>query len=430
MADGTALNSVLDDAQAVNADTSPGANAQVDAAVFTCPNVALNFGIFFDGTYNNAANVTSFNNGSAAETGGSYDNYITNVARLSELYFSQKNDVPNSCGQTDEAYRSVYVDGIGTSAGQSDDGQAAATGFGRYGLEKAIKDAASKLRDSINEFGGPDFIRSIKIDIFGFSRGAATARVFANVIAQSELANAEVRFLGLYDSVGSFGIPGDDTEYSIGGDIANFICEVNFGLSPICLLVPDQEIADLDVRANTAESVYHIVAADEFRAFFPSSSVEPGHGVEVVMPGNHGDIGGSTPTAPFIEYTMNPPRFLRDRGYWDAGQREDIAPTNNIDRLMRNWDYNYSRTIAPGLWVVGFTAMLARAQKAGAPLRDNPVSIPPDLQAMTAIMIGGSSLPEGARRPIRTKYVRMSHGGIGPNMLDINGARESYPNQP
>ena len=430
MADGSDLNSVLDDAQAVNADTSPTANTHADAAISTCPNVALNFGVFFDGTYNNAANVAAFNSGTTTQTGGSYDNFITNVARLRALYFGEDEDTLNSCGNTDVAYRSDYVPGIGTSSGQGDDGIAAATGFGKYGLEKAIEQATDALRGAIVEFGGPDSIRSIKIDIFGFSRGAATARVFANIIAQGELANAEVRFLGLFDTVGSFGTPGDDTEYGVGGDLANFVCEVNLGLSPVCLLVPDQEVADLDVRANTAEHVYHIVADDEFRAFFPASSVKPGHGVEVVMPGNHGDIGGSTPTAQFVEDTMNPPRFLRDRGYWDNAYREDIAPTNNIDRLMRNWDHNYRRTIEPGIWMVGYTAMLARAQQAGAPLRSNPVAVPRDLQTMTNIMVGGGSLPESARRPIRTKYVRMSHGGIGPNMLDINSVRESYPNQP
>lgn len=430
MADGSAPNPVLDNAQAVNADTSAGANAQVDATASTCPDVALNFGVFFDGTYNNRTNVAAFNDGTTTETGGSYDNNITNVARLSELYFTKNNDVPNSCGQTDEAYRSVYVDGIGTSANQPDDAAAGATGFGQFGLEKTIKDATAGLRRAIGEFGGVSSIRSIKIDIFGFSRGAATARVFANVIAQGELANAEVRFLGLYDTVGSFGTPGDDTEHTIGGDLANFVCEVNLGLSPICLLVPDEEAADLDVRANTAQHVYHIVADDEFRAFFPSSSVKPGHGTEVVMPGNHGDIGGSTPLVSHPESTMNPPRFMRERGYWDNATREDIAPTNNVDRLMRNWDHNYTRTIEPGLWMVGYTAMLARAQQAGAPLRNNPVDIPLDLQSITATLIAGGRLGEAQLRPIRTKYVRMSHGGLGPNMLDINRRRESYPNRP
>jgi len=430
MADGSFPNSVLDDAQAVNADTSPSANAQVDATVSTCPDVALNFGVFFDGTYNNSTNVAAFNSGTTTQTGGSYDNYITNIARLRELYFNKKQDLPSCCGCTDEAYRSAYVPGIGSSPGKPDSVEAATTGFGRFGLENAIQIATSELEKAINNLGGPDAIRSIKLDIFGFSRGAATARVFANIIAQGELANAEVRFLGLYDTVGSFGIPGDDSEYTVGEDLANHVCEVNFGLSPMCLLVPKQETADLDVRANTATNVYHIVADDEFRAFFPLSSVKPGHGVEVVMPGSHGDVGGSSPPAQYIEETMNPPRFLLERGYWDNSYREDIAPTNNVDRLMRNWDYNYRRTIEPGIWTVGYTAMLARAQQAGAPLRSNSVPIPPELQVMTQLMIEGRSLPENERRLIRTKYIRMSHGGAGPNMLDIDSAREVYPNQP
>lgn len=430
MADGSFSSSVLDDAQAVNADESPSANAQVDAAVSTCPDVALNFGVFFDGTYNNAANVAAFNSGTTSHTGGSYDNYITNIVRLSELYYTKDQDVPNSCGRTDEAYRFVYVPGIGSSPGQPDDAEAAATGFGRFGLENALQIATTALERTINNFGGPASIRSIKLDVFGFSRGAATARVFANIIAQGELANAEVRFLGLYDTVGSFGVPGDDTEYNTGEDLANLICEVNLGLSPMCLLVPKQETADLDVRASTATNVFHIVGDDEFRAFFPLSSVKPGHGVEVVMPGCHGDVGGSSPPAEYFEETMNPPRFLLERGYWDNGVRLDIAPTNNVDRLMRNWDYKYRRTIEPGIWIAGYTAMLKRAQSAGVPLHSNAVTIPDDLKDLTALMIDGKSLPESERRIIRTNFVRMSHAGVGPNMLDVNGAREIYPNQP
>ncbi|WP_065321333.1 phospholipase effector Tle1 domain-containing protein [Tritonibacter mobilis] len=430
MADGNNFTALLNDAQAVNADESPSANAQVDAAVSTCPDVALNFGVFFDGTYNNAANVAAFNSGTTSQTGGSYDNYITNVARLSQQYYTFDDDVPNDCGQPGEAYRSTYVPGIGSSNGKPDDAAAGATGFGKYGLENAIEKATQDLREAIDDFGGPASIRSIKLDIFGFSRGAATARVFANIIAQGELANAEVRFLGLYDTVGSFGLPGDDTEYNTGEDIANFLCEVNLGLSPMCLLVPKQETADLDVRASTATNVFHIVGDDEFRAFFPLSSVKPGHGVEVVMPGCHGDVGGSSPPAEYFEETMNPPRFLLERGYWDNGVRLDIAPTNNVDRLMRNWDYKYRRTIEPGIWIAGYTAMLKRAQSAGVPLHSNAVTIPDDLKDLTALMIDGKSLPESERRIIRTNFVRMSHAGVGPNMLDVNGAREIYPNQP
>lgn len=39
MADGSYPNSVLDDAHAIDADTSRVANAQVDAAVSACPDI-------------------------------------------------------------------------------------------------------------------------------------------------------------------------------------------------------------------------------------------------------------------------------------------------------------------------------------------------------------------------------------------------------
>lgn len=433
MADGTPPNPALDDAQAVNSDTSPGAAAQADATVATCPDVALNYGVFFDGTYNNATNVDSFRNGTTSETGGSYDNYHTNVYRLSRTYFGRANNVPAACGTVDEAFGMTYIDGIGSSAGQPDDLLAAGTGYGDFGVNQALQKAVNNLRAFILQYGGNDAVRSIKLDVFGFSRGAATARIFANLIAGGEVPNAEVRFLGLYDTVGSFGIPGNSLEMSPQDEALYYACYVPYvrlRLLRQCMAVPTSDTVDMDVHANTAQHVYHMVADDEFRAFFPSSSVTPGHGTEVVMPGNHGDVGGSTPPAQFFEETMNPPRFLRDRGYWDTAYRVDIPPSNNVDRLLRNWDYNYRRLIEPGIWMVGYTAMLARAQQAGAPMHNNPVALPPDLQGLTATLIAGGRLGEAQLRPIRTKYVRMSHGSLGPDMLDINQVRESYPNRP
>jgi uncharacterized protein (DUF2235 family) len=108
------------------------------------------------------------------------------------------------------------------------------------------------------------------IDIIGFSRGAALALHFANQINEERFA-AEVRFLGLWDLVSSFGPPEQDL--------------------PIAwqLTLPD------NVRR-----CYHAMALDERREQFSVTRIrssrdgksEAGRLQEVWFRGAHGDVGG------------------------------------------------------------------------------------------------------------------------------------------
>jgi len=132
------------------------------------------------------------------------------------------------------------------------------------------------------------------IDIIGFSRGAALAREFANMIYErgvvesthpSENSNTsrwydrivgkgdaavcppKIRFVGLFDTVGSFGIPGNDINIGI-----------RMGLPP------------------NVEHAAQAVARDERRAEFPLTPLNvPSAGQvfsEQVFAGDHSDIGG------------------------------------------------------------------------------------------------------------------------------------------
>jgi len=108
------------------------------------------------------------------------------------------------------------------------------------------------------------------IDIIGFSRGAALALHFANQV-QEDKPGAEVRFLGLWDTVASFGLPGNDL--NIGWD----------------LTLPD------NVR-----HCFHAMAIDERRGNFPLTRGTPPKGgrpikdrlQEVWFRGVHSDVGG------------------------------------------------------------------------------------------------------------------------------------------
>ena len=123
------------------------------------------------------------------------------------------------------------------------------------------------------------------IDIVGFSRGAALAVHFANVIEHAKIRrggdangavleeNPHVRFLGLWDVVGSFGIPRDI--------IFNFQeFDLGYDLTP----------------AGNLQNCYHAMALDERRASFRVTRLDK-HGEndrveELWFRGVHTDVGG------------------------------------------------------------------------------------------------------------------------------------------
>ncbi|MBC0854568.1 T6SS phospholipase effector Tle1-like catalytic domain-containing protein, partial [Pantoea stewartii] len=124
-------------------------------------------------------------------------------------------------------------------------------------------------------------------DIFGFSRGAAAARHFANRIQSEDPAiisairqamtdttfkgspAGKTRFIGIFDTVAAIGTP------------------VN-GLNPHSADTGDVK---LTLRPGVAEKVFHITAANECRFNFALNSVKPAW-PELALPGAHSDIGG------------------------------------------------------------------------------------------------------------------------------------------
>lgn len=133
----------------------------------------------------------------------------------------------------------------------------------------------------LNDLSRPQAATEITpIDILGFSRGAALARHFGNLIAQhvhqglfqfndpffgAVSACVDLRFMGLFDTVAQFGIAG-----SLNG---------NYDLS-------------ID---SAWEWVAHAVALHERRWLFPLTSARgdtPGNVIEMPFIGAHSDIGG------------------------------------------------------------------------------------------------------------------------------------------
>src|SRR5690606_18311495 len=112
----------------------------------------------------------------------------------------------------------------------------------------------------------------------GFSRGAAQAREFANVVKERGIPNREtgenfegvnVRFLGLFDSVASMGVPGNNVNLTY----------------------------DMELDPDVVRNARHAAAADEFRRQFDLSSIGTSDGEmasehfeERYFRGGHSDI--------------------------------------------------------------------------------------------------------------------------------------------
>ncbi len=243
-------------------------------------------GFFFDGTGNNAQNDRPIGKD-------------TNVAKLFELYERKRNSKGISIQQ---AY---YHIGVGTDKEKWYDDWIETIALGplvkfikdRFtdktlenfsglltgsGGQQRIKDAITQLDSFISD--NPD-AEVIKIDVFGFSRGAAIARHFVNLVHDYE--KVRVRLLGIFDTVGSFGLGGND---------------VNIGYS-------------LAVYSSRVDRVVHFIARHEYRSLFDLTSIKrlqnehetwrshpfnkymktkplPGNMVERAFIGAHSDVGG------------------------------------------------------------------------------------------------------------------------------------------
>ncbi|MCS2148926.1 T6SS phospholipase effector Tle1-like catalytic domain-containing protein [Scandinavium manionii] len=273
--------------------------------------ITLAIGVFFDGTGNNAVNTRNMqaaftaqhfdlNNPDAQSiltrnaseqmgvsgTGAtSYLGDYSNIHWLNELY---RHEFPSeSC----DLQGKIYVEGIGTRAGEPDDFTGLVFGTADTGVVAKTDDAVAQLAASITKalsfLDGKLIVDTLQFDIFGFSRGAAAARHFANRIQSEDRAiiNAiaagmkdvsysgpavgQTRFIGLFDTVAAIGTPTN-------------------GLNPHSA---DTGEVNLRLRPGVAQKVFQITAQNECRYNFALNSVAPAW-PELALPGAHSDIGG------------------------------------------------------------------------------------------------------------------------------------------
>ncbi len=294
--------------------------------------ITLTLGVFFDGTGNNAINTENMLKACSSEhfnlsdkdaktiliqcgqrqmgvsgfEASSYTGYYTNVHWLYTLYQQ------NFPSESPETQRAIYIEGIGTKAGSPDSPVGLGLGISDTGVIAKTDDAVARLVQGIqqgivalqNMLVGKSFlIKKIQFDIFGFSRGAAAARHFANrifskdgaVIAAIRQGLGEVeyhgspegktRFLGIFDTVAAIGTPSN-------------------GLNPHTADTGDVNIV---LRPGVAEKVFHITAQNECRFNFALNSVRPAW-PELALPGVHSDIGGGYLPVELENLYMSRPR--------------------------------------------------------------------------------------------------------------------------
>src|SRR5690606_34907274 len=106
-----------------------------------------------------------------ADPDSSYGNDVTNVHRLWFLYHESR--VPEGDGEQKQAFLKVYIDGIGTSAGEQDSLVGSGLGRGETGIAERVWGAFGRIRARVNDLIGanPDIeISHLTFDTFGFSR--------------------------------------------------------------------------------------------------------------------------------------------------------------------------------------------------------------------------------------------------------------------
>lgn len=312
-------------------------------------------GVFFDGTNNNKYNIAYGKDKSHAkevkewqekETHDSYTSDYTNIKYLWEAYYQ---NLSKYIGR-------VYIEGVGTyepeknglSSGKDDSGMAGATGrddFSGTGIDAKIRRAQKLIKASINKMVGEQEnlrIKSLTLDIFGFSRGAATARSFIYRIWNLDFyynlrtniygepiykpsshffgiqyrVQINVRFLGLFDTVSSYGLRHKN----------------------------DVNQLNLKIQKGFVRKTVHLVAADEYRSNFSLTNIASAgeKGTEIILPGAHSDIGGG--------YAQEEHEYLY-MGYMPSGYELTYRPVFrgymtferlHNDKWINDYLYNYA----------------------------------------------------------------------------------------
>ncbi|UVE17932.1 DUF2235 domain-containing protein [Pseudomonas sp. LS44] len=472
--------------------------------------ITLRVGVFFDGTGNNLANSAAteqcrrddlqlLDERTLQETArhcaafgyrdngvdgllppdNSYANSASNVALLHGLYKDQASEQLSA--DTKTAHVKIYLEGIGTSSGGSDSIIGSGTGNGETGIVARVRQSPAKIREQLIRLVSRNAalkISHVEFDIFGFSRGAAAARHFANELLKphggllAETLNADtpgfaptfdwqsaatINFIGLFDTVAAV---------------------VDFSRNDWSPADESNPGINLYLPAGCARKVVHLTAKDEKRWNFSLSCVTPtpGH-TELTVPGVHSDIGGGYPpnmieklllTKP-LSVLVTPGRPLQSTSAWQGLEREQLVleraglpgkgtlrpvywranqpaghPFQRDIHQRFTLSLSIERQVRGELALVYLRLMRELAVGHGVPFdsideTDNRTAIPKDLQAIAEKLMGIAAGRSGELSPteqcyLRERYIHLSAHWTPTYGLLINkpapNIRLTYNNKP
>lgn len=272
---------------------------------------------------------------------------------------SPTNDVVNDSYNNYENGKSSldeFIEDNGGFISCSDDELGSALGIGLFGVKKKVEAACEKINDLIAGYVKKENTEvSIYLYVFGFSRGAAAARCFSSFLKmrngktkvkrnkntvvmgwRSDMNIAEklkkenefkaslmadwlndlqkgkrisfsdpkVKFLGLYDTVSSYGAKFDD----------------------------DVDELSLKIDRKNVDNVFQICAGDEYRKNFMLTDISSARGEDkyIIIPGAHSDVGGGYAQGSkerlncYWNYTrgLKGKKVLHDEGWFNEGESE------------------------------------------------------------------------------------------------------------
>lgn len=317
----TAAKSAVIDA----ADSPTGGDANITK-------INLTLHVYFDGTMGNRWNID------AADSTKNLDKVIEEVGKTGReiltqneikmgddatSYFQEYTNIPilHDLDNTDLDQKEikVYIDGVGSNKYAKDNligaGLGIDLGIDRFdmqgaGIETKIQSAMAQIKIELEKVVAPrnnEKIAEVEVLVFGFSRGAATARYFvahreqlAKVLGVKSAMDITYMFVGIFDTVST-------VVNSKIIDPIRLIPLISPITAPKVLIDPPVDRETIRKGINNVEShrlalgskvkkVVQITAGDEYRLFFPlttiASSISAGVGFELELPGSHCDVGG------------------------------------------------------------------------------------------------------------------------------------------
>lgn len=352
------------------------------------------FGVFFDGTGNNMngnrskqknakEKIKNINQPQGAnELKESYENAsgddYSNIALLHGIYQGMHKEAEKELANNFDVYTfNVYVEGPGTTGWSVDNtvgGKVAGVGTG--GVISVVSQAIKFVRQKLDSHGSLSDAE-IHFHVFGFSRGAAAARIFSHLALRGS--NESLAGIDNYMSVTKY----DHISKYVDNGYIHFLdnlkvksITVDFlGLfdtvSSIGNAYSPNDVNDYGLYLHKGVlGAMHLCALDEFRECFAltdlGKSVDNPNFTEFFIPGCHTDVGGGYTSATRTLMIEREPKkiyavrqeaalfepkpininTLKELGWLAGGNTLKEVEINDDDTRFEKWKKNAQNKIA------------------------------------------------------------------------------------